>query len=169
MPETQPPNRLLLGETSVTLRILSYLDSLGMSYERVEHEPVTTSEAAALARVSPLRQGAKALLVKADGAYWHLVLSAALRVDNVRLRDILGTRRIRFASGEELLERTGCLPGAVPPFGNLFGLPVLLDDALLAEETVCFNCGSHTISLRMRRADMVTACEARIERFGTAE
>ncbi|NDK17296.1 MAG: deacylase, partial [Armatimonadetes bacterium] len=54
---------------------------------------------------------------------------------------------------------------AVPPFGNLFGLPVLMDDALLAEDTVYFNCGSHTVSLRMAREDLVRATGARVADF----
>lgn len=131
----------------------------------MEHEPVTTSEAAAGARASRIEQGAKALIVKADGKYYHLVISAALRVDNNKLRKILGTKQVRFARPDELYELTRCKPGAVRPFGNLFGLPVLLDNALLAEDTVYFNCGSHTVSLRMAREDLVKATEAKIADF----
>ena len=156
---------LQVGETEITGRILEHLNSLGISYEKLEHEPVTTSEAAAGARASRIEQGAKALIVKADDAYYHLVLSAALRVDNNKLRKVLGARRVRFATAEELFELTGCRPGAVPPFGNLFGLPVLMDDALLAEDTVYFNCGSHTVSLRMAREDLVRATGARVADF----
>ena len=156
---------LQIGETEITRRILEHLGSLDISYGKLEHEPVTTSEAAAGARASRIEQGAKALIVKADDRYYHLILSAALRVDNNKLRKVLGTRRVRFATAEELFELTGCLPGAVPPFGNLFGLPVLMDDALLAEDTVYFNCGSHTVSLRMAREDLVRATGARVENF----
>ncbi len=86
-------------------------------------------------------------------------------MDNKKLRKILGTRRVRFATAEELLELTGCLPGAVPPFGNLFGLPVFMDDALTSEEIVYFNCGSHTVSLRMACSDLITATEAQVKDF----
>ena len=156
---------LQIGETEVTKRILEHLDSLGVSYEKLEHEPVTTSEAAASARASRLEQGAKALIVKADDTYYHLILSAALRVDNKKLRKIVGTRRVRFANADELFELTGCRPGAVPPFGNLFGLAVLMDSALLEEESVFFNCGSHTVSLRMAREDLTKSADARVEDF----
>ena len=161
-PEMPP---LQIGATELTGRILEHLDALGVPYEKLEHEPVTTSEAAAGARASRIEQGAKALVVKADDAYYHIIISAALRVNNGKLRKLLGTRRVRFANAEELYELTGCLPGAVPPFGNLLGLPVLMDDALLAEDTVYFNCGSHTVSLRMKREDLARAAEARIESF----
>lgn len=156
---------LQCGESPATRKIIEHLQALGIGFERLEHPPVTTSEAAAGARGSRLSQGAKALIVKADQSYYHLIISAAKRVDNQKLRRLLGTRRVRFATPDELLSLTGCLPGAVPPFGNLFGLPVLMDDALLAEETVFFNCASHTVSLRMRCADLVRATEAKVVNF----
>ena len=148
------------GETEATRKILSHLDALGIPYEKLEHEPVTTSEAAAGARASRLEQGAKALVVKAKDDYYHLIISAAARLDNKKLRGVIGSRKLRFASAEEVFEITGCRPGAVPPFGNLFGLPVYMDDLLLGEETVYFNCGSHTVSLRMSREDLQTATGA---------
>lgn len=153
------------GETEVTAKIIDFLHSKGIDFEKLEHVPVTTSSEAAGARGSRLSQGAKAIVVKANNQYYHLIISAAARLDNKKLRKILGARRVRFATSEELLELTGCLPGAVPPFGNLFGLPVIIDDALVSEETVYFNCGSHTISLRMARSDLAAAAEAKIEDF----
>ncbi|MFQ6041632.1 MAG: aminoacyl-tRNA deacylase [Candidatus Poribacteria bacterium] len=153
------------GETAATRKIIEFLEAERISFEKMEHAPVTTSDAASGVRGSRLAQGAKALVVKADEQYYHLIISAAKRVDNKKLRKILGTRRVRFANGEELVELTGCQPGAVPPFGNLFGLPVFMDDALLSEETVYFNCGSHTVSLRMSRADLERATGAQIVDF----
>ena len=153
------------GETEVTAKILEFLRSKGIEFEKLEHVPVTTSSAAAGARGSSLSQGAKAIVVKANEEYYHLIISAAVRLDNKKLRKILGTRRVRFARADELLELTGCLPGSVPPFGNMFGLPVLMDDALMSEEIVYFNCGSHTVSLRMKRVDLAAATNAQIEDF----
>ena len=156
---------LQTGETEVTRKALEMLAAQNIAFQKLVHEPVTTSEAAAGARGSRLEQGAKALIVKANEKYYHLIISAAKRVDNNKLRKILGTNRVRFATPEELKTLTGCLPGAVPPFGNLFDLPVLMDDALLAEETAYFNCGSHTVSLRMARTDLAKATGARVENF----
>ena len=157
------------GETEATTKITEYLSEKGIDFEKLEHVPVTTSSAASGARGSSLSQGAKAIVVKASDDYYHLIVSAAVRLDNKKLRKVLGTRRVRFATSEELLELTGCLPGSVPPFGNLFGLPVLMDDALLSEEIVYLNCGSHTVSLRMKRADLAAATDAQIADFHKAE
>jgi Ala-tRNA(Pro) deacylase len=84
-----------------------------------------------------------------------VVLPGSRRVDNARVRAVLGTRTLRFATPAELLALTGCVPGAVPPFGNLFGLPVLVDAALAAREEIAFNAGTNSASIVMPCADFL--------------
>jgi len=114
-----------VSRTPVTDRLERWLREAGVAFEIFEHAPVRTSEEAARARGTPLEAGAKALVVRADERFVHCVLPAHLKADNARLRGLVGTRKLRFATPEELQTLTGCAPGAVPPFGNLFGLPVL--------------------------------------------
>jgi prolyl-tRNA editing enzyme YbaK/EbsC (Cys-tRNA(Pro) deacylase) len=129
---------------------------------------VRTSEEAARVRGTPLAQGAKALVVRAEDRYVHLVLPAHLKADNAALRALLGTRRLRFATADELRELTGCVPGAVPPFGNLFDLQVLIDEALTANETIAFNAGSNAVSITMRTDDFVRLSGGSVARFARA-
>ena len=152
----------------VTERLTRWLRGAGVAFEVLEHEPVRTSEEAARIRGTRLEQGAKALVVRADDRFLHCVLPAHLKADNGALRAIAGTRRLRFATRDELLELTGCEPGAVPPFGNLFGLPVLLDEALCANEQVAFNAGSNAVSIVMRCDDLVRVSGATVCRFASA-
>jgi Ala-tRNA(Pro) deacylase len=152
--------------TAVTDRLLGWLREEAVPFEILEHPPVRTSEEAARVRGTPLEEGAKALVVRAEDRHVHLVLAAHRKVDNARLRAILGTRKLRFATPEELGELTGCVPGAVPPFGNLFGLPVLLDEELAGRERVVFNAGSNAVSVTMRCADLVRLSGAQVCRFG---
>lgn len=119
-------------------------------------------------RGTPPEAGAKALVVLAEKRPVHCVLPGNLRADNARLRGILGVRTLRFATPTELLELTGCVPGAVPPFGNLFGLPVLVDELLLAREDIAFNAGSNTVSIVMRAADFARLSGAQACRFAQA-
>lgn len=153
------------GKTEVTERIEQLLRDAGVPYQITEHEAVFTSDEAARVRGTRPEEGAKALVVKADAdRYYHVVISGNLRVDNARLRQIVGTRRVRFANDEELLNLTGCVRGAVPPFGNLFGLPVLMDESLQRCDQIAFNAGSNTVSIVMRREDFErivqpTVCE----------
>ena len=114
-------------------------------------------------------QGAKALVVSAQDRFVHCVLPANLRADNAALRALVGTRKLRFATREELLQLTGCEPGSVPPFCNLFGLPVFLDEALCANERVVFSAGSRARSITMRCADLVRVSGATVCRFAVAD
>jgi Ala-tRNA(Pro) deacylase len=149
----------------VTERLTRWLTEAGVPFRVLEHAPVRTSAEAATVRGTPLEAGAKALVVRADDHPVHLVLPADHRVDNARLRALLGSRRLRFVTPDELHSLTGCVPGAVPPFGNLFGLEVLVDEALTSTEEIAFNAGSPAVSLTMRCADFLQLSAARVFRF----
>ena len=139
-----------IPRTPVTERLERWLSERGARFRVMEHAPVFTSEEAARVRGTPLESGAKALVFLAADRPVHVALPGARRVDNARLRAALGTRTLRFATPAELLALTGCVPGAVPPFGALFGLPALVDEALALREEVAFNAGSNTVSIVMR-------------------
>ena len=151
----------------MTERLAQWLREAGVAFEILEHAPAHTSEEAARVRGTPLEHGAKALVVRADDRFVHCVLPAHLKVDNAALRAIVGTRKLRFATRDELHALTGCEPGAVPPFGNLFGLPVLVDEALCRNDRVVFNAGSHTASITMRCEDLVHVSGATVCRFAS--
>jgi Ala-tRNA(Pro) deacylase len=150
---------------AVTERLIAWLGAAAVPFRVLEHAPVRTSAEAAAVRGTPLGAGAKALVVRADDRPVHLVLPADRRIDNGRLRRVLEVRRVRFATPDELLALTGCVPGAVPPFGNLFGLPVLVDEELTRCPEIAFNAGSRAVSITMRCADLVRLAEARVCRF----
>ena len=148
--------------TAVTERLEQWLTAEGARFRLLEHAPVVTSAEAAHVRGTPIESGAKALVLLAADAPVHVVLPGNRRVDNARVRAILGTRTLRFATPEELLALTGCVPGAVPPFGNLFGLPVLVDAALAAREEIAFNAGSNSASIVMACAEFLRLSGARV-------
>ena len=156
-----------MSRGAVTERLERWLREAGVAFEIFEHAPVRTSEEAARVRGTPLEAGAKALVVRADDRFVHCVLPAHLKADNARLRELVGTRKLRFATPDELAALTGCAPGAVPPFGNLFGLPVLLDEQLCVHEQVAFNAGSNSVSITMGCADLVRLSGATVCRFAT--
>ena len=147
---------------AVTTRLISWLDERGARYRLIEHAPVFTSQEAARVRGTPVEAGAKALVLLAGDHFVHVVLPGDRRVDNARVRAIVGVRTLRFATPEELLALTGCVPGAVPPFGNLFDLPLLVDEALAGRDEIAFNAGSNSVSLVMRAADFVALSGARV-------
>ena len=151
--------------TSVTERLTRWLEERGVRFRLLEHAPVFTSEEAARVRGTPIEAGAKALVLRAEEHTVHVVLPGNRKVDNAQVRAILRTRTLRFATPEELLALTGCTPGAVPPFGNLFGLPVLVDEELAKREDIAFNAGSNTTSIVMRCADFLRLAEAKVHKL----
>ena len=167
MPMTAPED-LRPARTAVTERLERWLLERGARFRLIEHAPVFTSEEAARVRGTPIEAGAKALVLQAADRVVHVVLPGHRRVDNARLRAVLGTRTLRFATPEELLALTGCVPGAVPPFGNLFGLPVLVDEELAQREEIAFNAGGNAVSIVMRCDDFLQLSEARVCRISRA-
>jgi len=130
-------------------------------FEVSEHKAVLTCEEAAEVRGVALASGAKAMLIKDTGkklskegvTYYLAVLSAANRFSSKQFKKTISCKSFRFATPEEVHEVTGCLPGAVPPFGNIFGVPVWVDRSLGKNESINFNCGLRTKSISMKYDD----------------
>jgi len=141
------------SQESAHARVLALLRQAGVVFTECEHAAVRTSEEAATIRGAPLRSGAKALVLKAADRFLLAVLPADCTLDSRALRGVAGTRRIRFANRSELLELTGLTPGAVPPFGSLFGLQPVCDSKLANNRQINFNPGSHCHSVQMAYAD----------------
>ena len=160
-----PPEDSTPALTAVAERLERWLRERGAHFRLLEHAPVFTSEEASRVRGTPIEAGAKALVLIAHDRPVHVVLPGHRRVDNARLRAILGSRTLRFATTEELLALTGCVPGSVPPFGNLFGLPVFVDEQLAQREEIAFNAGSNTVSIVMRCADFLRLSEASVHQL----
>lgn len=136
-------------------KLLGLFAREGVEYHLYEHEPVYTSEQASRVRGVELRTGVKALVLKTREEKFLLVdVPADTKVDFQKLQDIAGTRKIKFASRDEVVSVTGCEPGSVHPFGSLFGIPTYLDTSVLLNEFVNFNIGMLTRSVRIRSADL---------------
>ena len=144
---------MAVPQESVHARVLALLRQAGAAFTEREHEAVRTSEEAAAVRGAPLHSGAKALVLKAADRFLLAVLPADCSLDSKALRGVAGTRRIRFANREELLELTGLTPGAVPPFGSLFGMETVCDPKLADNGQINFNAGSHRHSVQIAYAD----------------
>jgi Ala-tRNA(Pro) deacylase len=138
---------------SVFERIEEKLRQAGVPFTVLRHAPVHTSEEAAAVRGTPLSSGAKALVVKAGEAFVLLVLPADRKLDSRKARAGLGARALRFATREEVERLTGLQPGAIPPFGSLFGLATRCDPALADTPSINFNAGDHAVSVQMACAD----------------
>jgi Ala-tRNA(Pro) deacylase len=153
----------------VTEIIQKLLTDSGSWYETFEHEPVRTSEQAAKTRPGySLQQGAKALILRVkkstrDKEFVMLVLPAHLKIDNKKVKDYYQAKDFRFATEEEVMDITdGVQPGAVPPFGNLFELEVLVDPKLLDNQKIVFNAGDRRFSIAIKSDDYIKLVNPKI-------
>ena len=153
------------GASSVLDRLLAKLTAAGIHFSVAHHAPVFTSEAAARIRNTPLASGAKALLVKVDVRVSLFVLPADRKLDSRKLRSALAARSSRFATADEVLEMTGLRPGAIPPFGSLFGIDTYCDPALATNSSINFNAGDHAVSISMSHADYIAVESPRLLEF----
>jgi len=149
--------------------IETILEKNNVWYERFEHEEVRTSEEAANVREGyNISQGAKALIVRikktGEKKFIMLVLPGDKRFDVKKTKEILDAKDIRFASEEEVEKITnGIKPGGVPPFGNLFNLPVYADRRVFDQEKIIFNAGDKRISIGMYSEDYKNLVKPNIE------
>jgi prolyl-tRNA editing enzyme YbaK/EbsC (Cys-tRNA(Pro) deacylase) len=141
----------------------------GCWYTTFDHAEVRTSEEAAATRPGyTLHQGAKALIMRCKfrggtTGFAMLVINADLGCDNRKAKQLLDAKDMRFATEAEVAELTnGILPGGVPPFGNLFGLPVLAHTGLPPLERIVFNCGDRRKSIAMATSDYLRLVAPRL-------
>ena len=146
-------------------RLTALLDAARVPYAVTRHAPVRTSEEAAQVRGTPLSSGAKALVCKAGARFVLLVMPADRRLDSPAARRLLGASGLRFATPEEVTGLTGLLPGAIPPFGQLFGLPTWCDERLADAPTINFNAGDRAISVAMAASDYLAVERPALGRF----
>ena len=140
--------------------IRQLLRDAGVNFREVHHEPTRTSEESAKARGEELRIGGKALLMKGDDVFRLFVLPADRKLDSGAIRREFGWKKLRFATPEELYERTGLVPGSVPPFGPpILPFELCLDQAATQNPRIAFNAGSLTDSIILAMSDYLAVAK----------
>ncbi len=130
-------------------RVRKYLISHGVGYELEQHPLAYTAQEVAAAEHVPGRKFAKPVIVNADGKLIMTVLPANRLLDLEKVKAMLGCEDVRLAREEEFAPIfDDCERGAEPPFGNLYGLPTIIDIDLTTEELI-FNAGSHTETMKI--------------------
>ena len=147
-------------------RLRRVLEEQKVPYEVAAHsERYTTQEVAATAHVSG-RALAKVVMVKTAGGFAMTVLPAACRVNVQRLRDLLGDPAATIAEESEFRGLfPDCEAGAMPPFGNLYNIPVYVDDDLATCDRITFEAGNHHEVVTMQYADFERLVQPRKAEF----
>jgi Ala-tRNA(Pro) deacylase len=131
-----------------------YLREQGVPFKKQQHTIAFTAQDVAASEHLPSDMIAKVVMVYADGDMAMLVLPASHRTDLTKAAAALGAQDVRLASEHEFAEIfRDCDVGAMPPFGNLYGIPVYVDQTLTEDESIVFQAGTHTETIRMSYAD----------------
>jgi Ala-tRNA(Pro) deacylase len=144
-------------------KIREYLDSQNVKYMVISHSIAYTAQGiAALVHLSG-RKLAKTVIVKIDGVLAMAVVPAPLHVDLDLLRSIAGALNVELATEQEFKSAfPDCETGAMPPFGNLYDIPVYADESLATHQEITFIAGTHRELLRMAWADMVRLVQPQV-------
>jgi len=147
-------------------KLKAFLDEANVRYVTISHSrSFTSQEVAASAHVLG-REFAKTVMIKIDLEMAMAVLPASTHVDFDSLRRFLGTKNVTLATEPEFMDRfQDCELGAMPPFGNLYGMSVFVADVLMQNMEIAFNAGSHTEIIRLSFSDYIRLVNPRILKF----
>ena len=135
-------------------KLREYLDSHAVRYFVVSHSPAYTAQEIAAAAHVPGKELAKTVMVKLNGRMAMVVLPASRQIDFKLLGKLAGTDDVVLSDEEEFGDLfPECEPGAMPPFGNLYGMEVYVSEELDEDEENAFNAGAHTELLRLPYRD----------------
>ncbi len=149
-------------------KVREFLDSRGIKYVTIKHSPaVTAAEIAESAHVAG-SDFAKTVMMWLNGHLTMVVLPASRRIVLHDLRELFESPEARFATETEFREEfPDCEVGAMPPFGNLYEIPVLVAESLSKESEIAFNAGSHTEIIKMAYIDFELAVNPTVLEFMT--
>jgi osmotically-inducible protein OsmY/prolyl-tRNA editing enzyme YbaK/EbsC (Cys-tRNA(Pro) deacylase) len=135
-------------------KLATYLRANHVPFETQHHRIAYTAQDVAASEHLPGQLMAKVVIAIADGELIMLVLPANRRADLAKVRAALGARELWLAEEHDFARRfADCEIGAMPPFGNLYDLPVYVDESLTADPSIVFQAGTHMETMRIRYAD----------------
>ena len=150
-------------------KVKEFLDTYGVKYVVISHSKAYTAQGIAAVAHSSGKELAKTVIVKLDGALAMAVLPASYQVDLASLKRAIGVQVAELASEREFKQHfPDCETGAMPPFGNLYGIPVYVDETLTDDEEIAFNAGSHHELIRLAYADFERLVGPEVMSFSSA-
>ncbi len=150
-------------------KVKDFLDANAVKYVVISHSKAFTAQGiAAVSHISG-QELAKTVIVKLDGALAMAVLPASYQVDLPAIRRVTGVQSAELASEREFKQHfPDCETGAMPPFGNLYGIPVYVDESLSDDKEIAFNAGSHYELIKMAYLDFERLVGPEVMNFSSA-
>jgi Ala-tRNA(Pro) deacylase len=147
-------------------RLENYLRENKIPFEEQHHPRAVTAQEVAASEHVPGRMLAKTVMVLGDGEIAMLALPAPYQVDLEKAAAALGVKEVRLALEEEFADTfADCEVGAMPPFGNLYGVAVYVEETLAEDETIVFRSGTHTETMSVSYSDFERLVEPTVTQF----
>ncbi len=149
-------------------RLEQYFRENGVGFQTMTHATAYTAQEVAAAQRVPGRQVAKVVMVLADAKIMMLVMPASYRIDFAKLKSGLGVQDVQLAREKDFSALfPDCDTGAMPPFGNLYDVPVYVDQVLTEDAEIVFQAGTHRDTLKIAYADYARLARPIIADFAT--
>jgi Ala-tRNA(Pro) deacylase len=147
-------------------KLKEYLNSNNIKYISITHSSAFTAQEIAASAHIPGKELAKTVILKLDGKMIMTVLPASNKVDFSLLKEATGASKIRLAEEYEFIDKfPGCDPGAMPPFGNLYGIDVYVAKSLTEDDEIAFNAGTHTELIKLSYKDFERLVKPKVLEF----
>jgi Ala-tRNA(Pro) deacylase len=146
--------------------LIKFLDDNKVKYVTIRHSIAYTAQQIAESAHIPGEEMAKTVMVKLDDRMAMAVLRGTDKVDIDLLRGAAGAKRAELATEVQF---QGMFPGvelgAMPPFGNLYDMPVYVDEGLAQDERIAFNAGTHSELIQLDYADFERLAKPTVANF----
>ena len=144
-------------------RLISCLDENKVQYEILHHPEAITAQRIAQAEHVKGRQHAKVVILKHGDHHVMTVLSADHHIDLEKAEQAIG-KTVSLDKEQQFKSLfPDCAAGAMPPFGNLYGLPTYVDKTLAEQDYIVFEAGTHTDAIKMTYRDYEKIVKPRVE------
>ncbi len=135
-------------------KLKEFLDGHDVKYVSISHSPAYSAQTIAESAHIPGKELVKTVIVRIDDNFAMVILPASYRVHLGHLKVELSASHVELATETEVENLfPDCEKGAMPPFGNLYGMDVYVAEQLTEDEEIVFSAGSHTELIRMSYKD----------------
>jgi Ala-tRNA(Pro) deacylase len=149
-------------------KLKEFLDKEKIKYVSIVHSTAYTAQEVAASAHIPGKELAKTVIVQLDGQMAMAVLPANRKIILQDLREVTGSDQVKFVAEDDFkMKFPECEPGAMPPFGNLYGMEVYAAGALGDNEAIAFNAGSHTEVIKLAYKDFERLVKPKVVSFTT--
>ncbi|MBM4065697.1 MAG: YbaK/EbsC family protein [Planctomycetes bacterium] len=147
-------------------KLKEFLDSNSIKYVTIGHSRAFTAQETAVSAHIPVKELAKTVMVKIDGKMAMAVLPASSKVDFDLLKKATRAVTIEIANEKEFKDLfPDCEIGAMPPFGNLYGMEVFVAKSLTEDREIAFNAGSHRELVKLTYKDFEKLVKPKVITF----